>query len=134
MPAPSPAFPLPPPPPLARLGMFIPAPGVSDLQSFALRHPDSLRQGNSIEGHFVSLRDGSPLSILMNGSGQVEIRCRDMELAGDIVQDMASFMKVGRAACGPSTVSQHLVFCNWFLCLAPRCVLDFGVGLASGVP
>ena len=42
----------------------------------------------------TSLRTGRPLQLQMRQSGQVTVRTDDMELAGDIIQTLAAFLKV----------------------------------------
>ncbi|XP_041369340.1 Bardet-Biedl syndrome 2 protein homolog [Gigantopelta aegis] len=43
---------------------------------------------------FMSLRGSGPLIIQMNLSGQITIRTDDMDLAGDIIQSLASFLNL----------------------------------------
>ncbi|KAG7468698.1 hypothetical protein MATL_G00145570 [Megalops atlanticus] len=43
---------------------------------------------------FISLRQGAPLSIDMSSSGQITIRTDDIDLAGDLVQSLASFLAI----------------------------------------
>ena len=42
----------------------------------------------------TSLRTCRPLQLQMTQSGQVTVRVDDMELAGDIIQTLAAFLKV----------------------------------------
>ncbi|KAL0033983.1 hypothetical protein WJX79_001201 [Trebouxia sp. C0005] len=44
-----------------------------------------------VEAHFMSLRDGRPLTISMRGI-QVMVRTEDLELAGEVVQDAAAYL------------------------------------------
>ncbi|XP_043563232.1 Bardet-Biedl syndrome 2 protein homolog isoform X1 [Chiloscyllium plagiosum] len=43
---------------------------------------------------FTSLRDGGQLRIKMNASGEVTIRTEDIDLAGELIQSMASFLAI----------------------------------------
>ncbi|XP_060693812.1 Bardet-Biedl syndrome 2 protein homolog [Hemiscyllium ocellatum] len=43
---------------------------------------------------FISLRDGGQLRIKMNASGEVTIRTEDIDLAGELIQSMASFLAI----------------------------------------
>jgi len=80
----------------ARLGMWV-------AQSFVV--PESatgLGADGSFHAHFRSLRDGSPVSLHMQpstaGNGQLRIACEDMQLAGDLVQGIASYFALTELA------------------------------------
>ena len=59
-------------------------------QNFLLT--EELESRTSLELEFLSLRDNSPLQVIMDQSGTINIRTDDMELAGDIVQSLGTYL------------------------------------------
>lgn len=55
---------------------------------------DELSVPGDFDATLTSLRTCQPLQLQMKQNGQVTIRVDDMELAGDIVQALAAFLKV----------------------------------------
>jgi Bardet-Biedl syndrome 2 protein len=51
-------------------------------------------QGETVDASFVSLRTGQPLRIRFSTDNEVVIATPDMDLAGDLVQDLALFMSL----------------------------------------
>ena len=56
----------------------------------------SSQSDGTVQLNFVSLRDDKPLgfSFTQEGGGTVTIGCEDMELAGQIVQDLCAHLQV----------------------------------------
>jgi len=52
--------------------------------------------GDTLDVTFVSLRDGKPMSLLMNqeNGGTVIIKTDDMDVAGEVIQDLCGFLGV----------------------------------------
>lgn len=62
-------------------------------QNFLL--PDEIEgKDTDLDIMFLSLRTGNPLAIKMDPSGNVTIKTDDMDLAGDIIQALASFLGI----------------------------------------
>merc|ERR1712194_982339 len=53
--------------------------------------------GTVLDISFVSLRTGEPLSITMTNEngGKITIRTDDLEVAGEFVQDLTTFLQIG---------------------------------------
>ncbi|XP_060537536.1 Bardet-Biedl syndrome 2 protein isoform X4 [Pantherophis guttatus] len=62
-------------------------------QNFLLPEDVEMRQ-ESLEVCFTSLRDTGQLCIRMNSSGEISINTDNIDLAGDIIQSMASFWAI----------------------------------------
>lgn len=62
-------------------------------QNFLLQE-DLDSKGTDLDVRFVSLRDSGALFLLMTQSGQVTIRTDSMDVAGDIVQALCSYLKI----------------------------------------
>lgn len=66
-------------------------------QNFLLT--DDLKvDGNKLDVRFLSLRSMRPVFIQMEANGQVHIRTDDMELAGDLVQQLCGFLNIEELA------------------------------------
>eukprot|EP00062_Callorhinchus_milii_P018877 gi/632972814/ref/XP_007902846.1/ PREDICTED: Bardet-Biedl syndrome 2 protein [Callorhinchus milii] len=50
--------------------------------------------GAPLKACFTSLRDNGQLSLKMQANGQITIRTEDIDLAGDIIQSLASFLAI----------------------------------------
>lgn len=62
-------------------------------QNFLL--PDEIEsKDGDLDIMFLSLRTGNPLAIKMDQSGNVSIKTDDMDLAGDIIQALATFLGI----------------------------------------
>ncbi|XP_014783640.1 Bardet-Biedl syndrome 2 protein isoform X1 [Octopus bimaculoides] len=61
-------------------------------QNFLLEQP--LEPDNIINVAFISLRDNKPLVIIMDQSKQIVIKTDNMDIAGDIVQSLTSYLKI----------------------------------------
>ena len=59
-------------------------------QNFLLT--EELESRTSLELEFLSLRDNSPLQLSMDQDGTITIRTDDMELAGDLVQSLGTYL------------------------------------------
>ena len=59
-------------------------------QNFLLT--EELESRTSLELEFLSLRDNSPLQLNMDQDGTITIRTDDMELAGDLVQSLGTYL------------------------------------------
>jgi len=59
-------------------------------------HSPDVKEGESVEESFISLRDGKPLWLRMTAEagGTVHIFTEDMELAGEVLQDMCMALQV----------------------------------------
>lgn len=62
-------------------------------QNFLLPDEIESRDGD-LDIMFLSLRTGNPLAIKMDQSGNVSIKTDDMDLAGDIIQALATFLGI----------------------------------------
>ncbi|KAF6076668.1 Bardet-Biedl syndrome 2 [Phyllostomus discolor] len=62
-------------------------------QNFLLPEDTSIQHA-PFQVCFTSLRNGSPLSIKIKPSGEITVNTDDIDLAGDIIQSMASFFAV----------------------------------------
>ncbi|KAK3597584.1 hypothetical protein CHS0354_030126 [Potamilus streckersoni] len=60
-------------------------------QNFLLQ-ADLVAEGGILNVAFMSLRGAGPLLFQMDAAGQITIRTNDMDLAGDIVQALATFL------------------------------------------
>ena len=59
-------------------------------QNFLLT--EELEAKNSLELDFLILRNNGLLSLVMDGSGSITIKTDDMDLAGDIVQSLGTYL------------------------------------------
>lgn len=56
--------------------------------------PAVLMQSPNLDASFVSLLDGSAINISLQPEGFIKIYCDDMELVGDVVQDLCSWLQL----------------------------------------
>ena len=59
-------------------------------QNFLLT--EELEGKNSLELNFLILRNNGLLSLVMDGSGSITVKTDDMDLAGDIVQSLGTYL------------------------------------------
>lgn len=59
-------------------------------QNFLLT--EEIEARNSLDLHFLALRDNSIMNISMDSGGQITIKTDDMDLAGDIVQSLGLYL------------------------------------------
>uniref|UniRef100_H2YY38 Bardet-Biedl syndrome 2 protein homolog n=1 Tax=Ciona savignyi TaxID=51511 RepID=H2YY38_CIOSA len=69
----------------------VPRVGIWMTENFILRHEIPCEE--SIDAHFIALRGGD-LVFKMDSSGQVQIHTDNIDLAGDLIQSLASFLRL----------------------------------------